>query len=198
MLRTVLTLISLSLLYCLFTVLETVREINSDRLLHESDVNNHLNGFPSLTSRDSLNNAREIFDDRNLQSDKLYKDQGRALKSFSQWRTWQDEPDKYNTTEGNEPSEFRQYLGCSDIKAIKIVENIGRGYTKTVQKGLYKGTEIALKGVQFDNEDIKHCIQNLNISIDECFIFAKYKLAKEIIMLQQLQHANIIKVSLSE
>ena len=70
------TVISLSLFYCLFAVLETARQLNCDHVLRDSEVNNHLSGFPSLASN---NNPR-------LQSNELYKDQGRALKSLSQWR----------------------------------------------------------------------------------------------------------------
>lgn len=195
--RTLLTLMSLSLFYCLFAVLETVRQINSDHVLGDSQVNNRFSGFPSLASLNTLKNAGEMFQDRTrLQSDTLYRDQGRALKSLPQWRSWKDDPQKYNMTEAK-LSAFTQYLGCSDIQTITVIGNIGRGYTKTVHKGIYKGTEIALKSIQIDNEDIKRCVKNpmMNRSIDECFIFAKYKLAKEIIMLQQLQHANIVKVS---
>ena len=197
LLRTVWTLILLSLFYCLLTVLETVRQIHSDHLLRESDVNNHFKGFPSLASLKSLKNAGEILQQRTLHSDKsVYKDQGRALKSLPKWRTWKEVPPNYNITEAKS-STLREYLGCSDIKTIKVSGNIGRGYTKTVHKGLYRGTEVAIKSVQLSNEDIKRCVKNplVNRSIDECFILAKYKLAKEIIMLQQLQHANVVRVS---
>lgn len=186
LLRIVVTVISMSLFYCLFAVLETARQLNCDHVLRNSEVNNHLSGFPSLASN---NNPR-------LQYNELYKDQGRALKSLSRWRIWKEHPPNYNRTQEAKQSAFGQYLSCSDIKAIQILGNIGRGYTKTVQKGLYKETEVALKSVQLDNEDIRQCVKNTmtNSSVDKCFIFAKYKLAKETIMLQQLQHANIVKV----
>ena len=186
LLRILMTVISVSLFCCLFAVLETVRQLNCDHVLRDSEVNNHLSGFPSIASQ---NNPR-------LQSDELYKDQGRALKSLSRWRIWEEHPPKYNRTPEAKQSAFGQYLSCSDIKAIEVLGNIGRGYTKTVQKGLYKGTEVALKSVQLDNEDIRQCVKGTmaNTSVDKCFILAKYKLAKEIIMLQQLQHANIVKV----
>lgn len=100
---------------------------------------------------------------------------------------------KYELTDANGSI---QYLGYRHIEDINIEGKIGSGYTKTVHKGFYKGTEIAVKSVQLDNEDIKHCaVHKSNRSADECFIYAKYKLVKEIIMLQQLQHTNIIKVS---
>lgn len=196
MLRTVLTLILLPLFYSLLAVLETVRQINTDHTLLESQVNSHFSGLPRLSGQ-SLTNARQIFLDRTVsQFNKLYKDQDRpaAVKFFgSRWRTPKTNINKYELTDANGS---RQYLGCRHIEDIQIVGKIGRGYTKTVHKGLYKGLEIAVKSVQLDNEDIKHCaVHKSNRSVDECFIYAKYKLAKEIIMLQQLQHANIIKVS---
>lgn len=192
--RTVLTLCSVSLFCCLFVILETVRQINNDHLLRSSEVNSQFSGFPSL---DSYNAKDEIFP--NLESETLYRDQGRALKSFPHLKYWEENQNSpaYNTTEGNPSETLTRFLGCSDIKAIQVVGNIGRGYTKTVQKGLHRGVEVALKSVHLDNEDIKRCVLNptASRSIEECFIFAKYKLAKEIIMLQQLQHVNIVKVS---
>lgn len=193
LLRAVLTLSSLSLFCCVVVIFETVHQINSDHVLGLSEVNSRLNGFPSLASYNAENS------NLNLPSESLYWDQGRALKSFPKvehWEDYQNSP-SYNATEGRPPFKSTRLLGCSDIKAIKVVRNIGRGYTKTVQKGLYKEVEVAVKSVRLDNEDIKRCVSNptANRSVEECFIFAKYKLAKEIIMLQQLQHANIVKVS---
>lgn len=196
--RTLLTICSLSLFCCLVVILETVHEINSDHLLRASEVNNHFSGFPSaLASYNVQNTKDEIL--LNLQSELLYREQGRALKSFSklkQWEEYQNSP-LYNTTLEKLPSLSTSLLGCSEIKAIKVVRNIGRGYTKTVQKGLYRDDEVAIKSVRLDNEDIKRCVLHPtgNRTVEECFIFAKYKLAKEIIMLQQLRHANIVKVS---
>lgn len=193
-LRSVLVLSSLSLFCCLVVIFETVDQINSDHLLRASEVNTGFNGFPSLTS----DNDRV----RNLNlagSESFYWDQGRGLKSFPMLKHWEDfqNSPSHNTTREKPLSTLNGFLGCNDIKAIKIVQNIGRGYTKTVQKGLYRDTEVAVKSVRLDNEDIKRCVLNpaMNRSVEECFIFAKYKLAKEIIMLQQLQHANIVRVS---
>lgn len=196
--RAVLTISSLSLFCCLVVILETVHEINSDHLLRASDLNNHFNGFPSaLASYNDKNTKDGIFP--NLQSESLYREQGRALKSFPKlkhWEEYQNSP-SYNKTLGKLPSLSTGLLGCSDIKAIKVVRNIGRGYTKTVQKGLYRDIEVAIKSVRLDNEDVKRCVLHptANRTVEECFIFAKYKLAKEIVMLQQLRHANIVKVS---
>ena len=194
--RTLLTITCLSLVCCLVVILETVHEINSDHLLRAPEVNNHFSGFPSaLASYNVENTGDELLP--NLQSESLYREQGRGLKSFpklKQWEEYQNSP-LYNTTLGKLQS--TGLLGCSEIKAIKVVGNIGRGYTKTVQKGLYRDVEVAIKSVRLDNEDIKRCVLHPtgNRTVDECFIFAKYKLAKEIIMLQQLRHANIVKVS---
>lgn len=189
--RILLTITSLSLVCCLVAIFETVHEISSDHLLRAQGVNNHFSGFPSaLASYNVENTGDEILP--NLLSESLYREQGRGLKSFpklKQWEEYQNSP-LYNTTLST------GFLGCSEIKAIKVVGNIGRGYTKTVQKGLYRDVEVAIKSVRLDNEDIKRCVLHStgNRTVDECFIFAKYKLAKEIIMLQQLRHANIVKL----
>lgn len=191
--RTVLTFTSFAVFYCLFVLFETIRdrEINSDHLLRASEVNKHFVDFPSLTSHNAKNAEDAIF--TNLEPATSYQDQERGVKSLTNLKQSKDDQYSqifYTTKE-------KSLLDCIDIKAIKIVENIGRGYTKTVQKGEHKGVEVALKSVHLDNEDIRSCVSNPAAprSIEECFIFAKYKLAKEIIMLQQLQHANIVKVS---
>ena len=197
--RTLLTISSLSLLCCVVVILETVHEINNDpRLLRASEVNNHFSGFPSALASYNTENTRDAALP-NLRSDSLYREQGRTLKSFPKLKHWEEYQNSlvYNTTLEKLPSLSTGLLGCSEIKAIKVVRNIGRGYTKTVQKGLYMDVEVAIKSVRLDNEDIKHCVLHPtgNRTVEECFIFAKYKLAKEIIMLQQLRHANIVKVS---
>lgn len=196
LLRILASFVLLSLFWSLVTILETLHGINSEHVLCDSEVNrNHFSALPTLASTNSLNNAKEIFEERTLQSKDLHRDQGRALKSLSEWRIWKDDPPEYNMSDAKGTA-FSQYLGCKEIKAIQAFGNIGRGYTKTVQKGLYKGIEVALKSAQIDSEDIKQCLKNpmVNLSVEECFIFAKYKVAKEIIMLQQLQHANIVKL----
>jgi len=196
--RALLTICSLSLFCCLVLILETVHEINSDHLLRASEVNNHFSGFPSALGSYNVESIKdEIL--ANLQSESLHREKGRALKSFpklKQWEEYQNSP-LYSTTLGKRPSLSTGLLGCSEIKAIKVLRNVGRGYTKTVQKGLYRDDEVALKSVRLENEDIKRCVSHPTgkRTVEECFIFAKYKLAKEIIMLQQLRHANIVKVS---
>lgn len=196
--RTLLTISSLLLFSCLVVILETVHEINSDYFLRASEVSNHFSGFPSALASYNTENIRDETLP-NLQSESLYREQGRALKSFPKskhWEEYQNSP-LYNTTLGKLSSLSTGLLGCREIRAIKVLRNIGRGYTKTVQKGLYRDVEVAIKSVRLDNEDIKRCVLHptANRTVEECFIFAKYKLAKEIIMLQQLQHANIVKVS---
>lgn len=191
--RTVLTFISLTVLCSLFVFFETVREINSDHLLRASEVNNYFIRFPSPASH-SAKGAEDAVIFTYLQPVTHYQERGRGLKSFTDLIKSKENHNaqRYNnlTTEG------KSFLDCNDVKSIKAGENIGRGYTKTVQKGILRGVEVALKSVHIDNEDIKRCVSNPSAprSIEECFIFAKYKLAKEIIMLQQLQHANIVKL----
>lgn len=193
-LRTLSTLIIFSLFYsALFAILESFHRIHEDHTVYHAEVNSGFNGLPSLVSHNNRKiNASGIFQDR--KSDDLFKEQGRALTSLLQWRTSNGDMTKYNNTEAKKKTMRPPYLGCRDITAISVLGLVGRGYTKTVQKGVYQGTEVAIKSVQLDNEDITQCIKRSRSSVDECFIFAKYKLAKEIIMLQQLQHANIVKL----
>lgn len=192
--QTVLTFFLLIVLCSLLVLLKTEREINSDHQLRASEVNNYFIDFPSPASHSSKDSEDAVVL-KNLQLVTNYQDKGKGLKSLTYLKQSKDNHNvqRYNNT----TTDRKSFLDCSDVKSIQVVENIGRGYTKTVQKGILRGVEVALKSVHIENEDIKSCVSNPSAprSIEECFIFAKYKLAKEIIMLQQLRHANIVKVS---
>lgn len=190
--QTVLTFFLLIVL-CSLLVLKTEREINSDHQLRASEVNNYFIDFPSPASHSSVD-SEDAAVLKNLQLVTNYQDKEKGLKSLTYSKQSKDNHNaqRYNNT----TTDRKSFLDCSDVKSIQVVENIGRGYTKTVQKGILRGVEVALKSVHIENEDIKSCVSNPSAprSIEECFIFAKYKLAKEIIMLQQLRHANIVKL----
>lgn len=190
------TLIALSLFYyALLAILDSFHQIHNDHAVYNTEVNSHLGGLPSLASLNLRINASGTFKDRHLKSSDSSREQGRGVKSIARSRNLNGGISKLNSTETKKITSS-PYLGCRDITEIQVLGKLGRGYTKTVQRGQYQGIEVALKSVQPDNEDISECVKNTMVrrSVDECFIFAKYKLAKEIIMLQQLQHANIVKV----
>lgn len=197
-LRSVATLIAMSLFYyVVLAILESFHQIHDDHAVYNTVVNSQLDGLSSLASLNLRINASRTFKYRHLKSSESSspREQGRGVKSIVRSRNLNSGISKLNNTE-TEKNTSSPYLGCRDITEIQVLGKVGRGYTKTVQNGQYQGMEVALKSVQPDNEDISECVKSPMVrrSVDECFIFAKYKLAKEIIMLQQLQHANIVKV----
>lgn len=95
------------------------------------------------------------------------------------------------------PCSHSDLLSCKEIREIDIVGEISHGYTKIVERGLYKGKVYAVKSIRRWTEDVVRCKRTSQStrSENECMKLAKYKLAKEIILLQELDHSNIVKVS---
>ena len=97
--------------------------------------------------------------------------------------------------EGNPATQLSPLqFSCNEIRNIRITSELGRGYTKTVQKGLYGGQEVAVKSVQPRSRDIIACAERREMPEDECFNVSEQKLVKEALLLRQLKHPNIVKV----
>ncbi|XP_038069709.1 extracellular tyrosine-protein kinase PKDCC-like [Patiria miniata] len=85
-------------------------------------------------------------------------------------------------------------LSCHDIDTIDKKERLGRGVTKDVYRGVYRGRSVALKMVTEKVEDITACRRrNKYKSTSECYVYAHYKLMKEMALAMQLDHPNIVK-----
>ncbi|XP_033637204.1 extracellular tyrosine-protein kinase PKDCC-like [Asterias rubens] len=85
-------------------------------------------------------------------------------------------------------------LSCRDIEAVELKERLGRGVTKDVYRGVYRGESIAVKVVTSKVEDIKACMRRKNYhKFSDCFVHANYKLMKEVALSMQLDHPNVIK-----
>lgn len=96
-----------------------------------------------------------------------------------------------NTTLGSE-------VGCSDLSGVTVVDFLGAGYTKTVLKVvLAQGLEVALKTVNHQGTDMRSCLEDFRDPAG-CQDLVSFKLRKEIILLQRLQHPNIVEVMISE
>ncbi|XP_071952656.1 extracellular tyrosine-protein kinase PKDCC-like [Antedon mediterranea] len=104
-------------------------------------------------------------------------------------------PKKANTSFSNIASRM---LDCEDVLEMSLVKRIGRGTTKEVWKATYQGKEVAIKMVSHSVADIKMCMNRIGNQDREeqrrCYIFANYKLMKEISLLMDLKHSNIIKI----
>lgn len=114
-------------------------------------------------------------------------------------------------TSGPEPSNgmhphqiFREYIfNCSNIHHIKIVRKVGHGVSKQTYLGTFRGMKVAVKMVTRHVSDIQSCLKRYkeqgdnpnSASIREkCFVFPTMKLMKEILLLEQLSHPNLIKL----
>lgn len=85
-------------------------------------------------------------------------------------------------------------VGCGDLSSLTVVDFLGAGYTKTVLKVvLPQGLEVALKTVNNQGTDMRSCLEDFR-DPQGCQDLVSSKLRKEIILLQRLQHPNIVQV----
>lgn len=88
-------------------------------------------------------------------------------------------------------------LGCQDISKGTDVHYLGSGYTKAVYKLVLNDTlSVALKSVDFGGHDIQNCVKRYR-TLEDCYRLASFKIVKEMILLQRLQHPNILQVSMT-
>ncbi|XP_031557895.1 extracellular tyrosine-protein kinase PKDCC-like [Actinia tenebrosa] len=120
------------------------------------------------------------------------KDKRRALQGFFELKNGSPE---LKITDLTTAVQANVYIGCEDIRETKILGEVGHGYTKSVQKGFIKEAEVAVKSVLESSKDVQRCLNSeVNYTKAECYNLIKYKLAKEILLLQQLKHINIISL----
>ncbi|KAM9842268.1 extracellular tyrosine-protein kinase PKDCC [Aulostomus maculatus] len=85
-------------------------------------------------------------------------------------------------------------MGCDSLVNMQAVEVLGSGYTKLVVKvNLAGGQPVALKLVNEQGIDMGKCVEDFK-DPQGCRELVSYKLKKEIVLLQRLQHPNIIKL----
>ncbi|XP_058018663.1 extracellular tyrosine-protein kinase PKDCC-like [Ahaetulla prasina] len=92
-------------------------------------------------------------------------------------------------------AEVAELLGCAQLNGLSDVGVVGAGITKLVLRAVLSpgGPEIALKSVHWAGSDVSRCIQRYGHA-EGCFQLAAYKLLKETILLQALDHEGIIKL----
>ncbi|XP_016103724.1 extracellular tyrosine-protein kinase PKDCC-like [Sinocyclocheilus grahami] len=85
-------------------------------------------------------------------------------------------------------------IGCEELSGIKAVDFLGSGYTKTVLKAaLPQGLFVALKSINHQGTDMRLCMEDFQDS-QGCDELVSFKLRKEIVLLQRLQHPNIVEL----
>ncbi|XP_053568319.1 extracellular tyrosine-protein kinase PKDCC [Bombina bombina] len=120
--------------------------------------------------------------------------------STEQHRTWQYQSQNQDILS---PSHLRSkidlslkppLLGCQEISNVTNVRYLGSGYTKAVYKVVLNDTvSVALKSVDFGGHDIQNCVKLYN-TLEDCYRLASFKIVKEMILLQRLQHPNILQL----
>ena len=90
-------------------------------------------------------------------------------------------------------------FACSNIEEIAIKRKIGQGVTKQVYLGLHAGHKVAVKMVTRNVIDVMSCLKvqqrdSLGEVMDQhkCYTLPNMKLMKEILLLHQLQHPNLL------
>ena len=95
-------------------------------------------------------------------------------------------PDRVNTG---------QMLGCHSIANVTNIQYLGSGYTKAVYKATINSSlSVALKSVDFGGHDMENCIKKYG-SAEDCYRLASFKIVKEMTLMGQLQHPNILQVN---
>lgn len=85
-------------------------------------------------------------------------------------------------------------LGCESLVDMQALEVLGSGYTKLVVKvNLAGGQPVALKLVNEQGIDMGKCVKDFK-DPQGCRELVSFKLKKEIVLLQRLQHPNVIQV----
>ncbi|XP_026864680.2 extracellular tyrosine-protein kinase PKDCC [Electrophorus electricus] len=85
-------------------------------------------------------------------------------------------------------------IGCNDLSGMTVVDFLGAGYTKTVLKVILpQGVSVALKSVNDQGTDMRSCLEDFK-DPRGCQELVSFKLRKEIVLLQRLQHPNIVKL----
>nr|XP_034952973.1 extracellular tyrosine-protein kinase PKDCC-like [Zootoca vivipara] len=87
-------------------------------------------------------------------------------------------------------------LGCAELSGATGVRLVGSGITKLVQRAVLPrggGHEVALKSVHPAGRDVSRCAQRY-AHPSGCYRLAAYKLLKEMVLLQSLEHPGIVKL----
>ncbi|XP_018619648.1 extracellular tyrosine-protein kinase PKDCC [Scleropages formosus] len=85
-------------------------------------------------------------------------------------------------------------LECSELRRVHEAVLLGLGYTKAVFGAVLRnGLSVALKSVNAQGADMSACLRDLG-DASACYELVSCKLSREIVLLQSLQHPNIIQL----
>ena len=206
--------------------LSSIQEVFAENLDLQRTANRLANiGSRSLTDRSGhLNLLKErmlkYMQDvkaENVRLKRTIKELAKTVKEIPRQplglvRSWQERSLKYITRESPRPDRGKYardtfsaqeklrdtVLGCREISQIEIEEELGRGYTKLTQRGVYNGRDVAVKSVGLDSSDLHNCVKEKRAKLtSDCLLFSRYKVMKELLLYQQLNHPNVVEVSCS-
>lgn len=112
---------------------------------------------------------------------------GRSPEPTSEYNLWNE------IAHGSRRARMDE-MDCDSLVDMQAVEVLGSGYTKLVVKvNLADGRPVALKLVNEQGIDMGKCVEDFQ-DPQGCRQLVSYKLQKEIVLLQRLQHPNVIKL----
>lgn len=86
-------------------------------------------------------------------------------------------------------------INCSSLRDVTQLEFVAGGWTKAVYKGRYNDRAVAVKTVNLNGHDLQEC-QGRGDAMPVCYRKAAAKIIKEMILLTELPHQNIVKVNM--
>lgn len=81
-------------------------------------------------------------------------------------------------------------FGCLSLKELTDLEFVAAGWTKAVYKGIFRGQNVAVKTVNLNGKDMRECDASMSV----CYRRAAAKILKEIVLLTELAHDNVVTV----
>ena len=104
----------------------------------------------------------------------------------------------------------RYKFNCSTISQIKIKHKLGHGVTKQVYLGIFGDVKVAVKMVTRNVIDVTSCLKSMHREDEnqaehtdpnqtegdkrKCFVLPNMKLMKEILIMEQINHPNLMKM----
>lgn len=135
---------------------------------------------------------------RKLMEDTDNDEGSKYIPAGNKKRTSFEESLQYNPSKvSKETDSLIPLIGCDDLHKITDVNYIDSGWTKAVYKGHYDGRPVAIKTVDISGQEVTTCTEKGH-SLVECYHRAAQKILKEIVLLQGIEHSNVIKVRIVE
>jgi hypothetical protein len=89
-------------------------------------------------------------------------------------------------------------LNCTSLRDVAQLEFLASGWTKAVYRGKLSGDrDVAVKTVNLNGHELQAC-QERGETLHECYSRAAAKLMREMILLTELAHENMVKVSIQQ